>query len=53
MEEEHIPFDIVMTKIDKTNQKNLSLYRRLLEEDLKTFVSSKPNIFTISNVSKR
>jgi len=53
LEEEHIPFDIVMTKIDKTNQKNLSLYRRLLEEDLKTFVSSKPNIFTISNVSKR
>jgi GTP-binding protein len=53
LEEEHIPFDIVMTKIDKTNQKNLSLYRRLLEENLKTFVSSRPNIFTISNVSKR
>ena len=53
LEEEKIPFDIVMTKIDKTNQKSLVLHRRLLEENLKTFVSSKPNFFTISNISKR
>jgi len=42
-----------MTKIDKTNQKNLVLHRRLLERNLKTFLSSKPNLFTISNISKR
>ncbi len=53
LEEENISFDIVITKIDKTNQKNLSLYRRALEENLKTFVYSKPNIFTISNITKR
>lgn len=53
LEEEHISFDIVITKIDKTNQKSLSLHRRLLEENLKTFVFSKPNIFAISNISKR
>ncbi len=53
MDQEHIPFDIVITKIDKTNQKNLNLHRRLLEENIKTFVSSMPKIFNISNVSKR
>jgi GTP-binding protein EngB required for normal cell division len=53
MDQENIPFDIVITKIDKTNQKNLNLHRRLLEENIKTFVSNMPKIFTISNVSKR
>lgn len=53
LEEEHIPFDIVMTKIDKAKQKDLVLNKRLLEDNLRSFVSSSPKIFAISNVSKR
>ena len=53
LQEENIPFDIVMTKIDKTTQKNLNLNRRLLEENLKTFISNMPKIFFVSNISKR
>ncbi|MFZ2150790.1 MAG: ribosome biogenesis GTP-binding protein YihA/YsxC [Candidatus Absconditicoccaceae bacterium] len=53
LDQENISFDIVITKMDKTNQKNLNLYKHLLEENIKMFVSKMPKIFTISNVSKR
>ena len=53
LSEENIPFDIVMTKIDKTTQKSLGLHKRLLEENIKTFVVNMPKIFSVSNVSKR
>ncbi len=53
LDQEQIPFDIVITKIDKTNQKNLNTYKRLLQENIKIFVSKLPKIFIISNLSKR
>ncbi|MCF7834915.1 ribosome biogenesis GTP-binding protein YihA/YsxC [Candidatus Gracilibacteria bacterium] len=53
LNEENIRFDIVMTKIDKGTQKDLSLHTRLLGEELASIVSNMPKIFMISNVNKR
>lgn len=53
LDQKNIPFDIVMTKIDKANQKSLSLHTRLLKEKLATIVTHMPQIFSISNVTKR
>lgn len=53
LNEENIRFDIVMTKIDKGTQKDLSLHTRLLWEELASIVSNMPKIFMISNVNKR
>lgn len=53
LDQKHIPFDIVMTKIDKTTQKSLSLHTRLLKQKLADFLLYMPKIFTISNVTKK
>jgi GTP-binding protein len=53
LDQKNIPFDIVMTKIDKATQKSLSLHTRLLKEHLTKIVTHKPNIFPVSNVTKR
>ena len=53
LDQKHIPFDIVMTKIDKATQKSLSLHTRLLKEHLAKIVTNMPNIFPVSNVTKR
>lgn len=53
LDQKHIPFDIVITKIDKASQKSASLHMRLLKENLATFLPSLPNIFPVSNVTKR
>lgn len=53
LDQKNIPFDIVMTKIDKTTQKSLSLHMRLLQQKLTDFVVHMPKIFTVSNVTKR
>jgi GTP-binding protein len=53
LDQKNIPFDIVMTKIDKATQKSLSLHTRLLKEHLTKIVAHMPNIFPVSNVTKR
>jgi len=53
LHQKNIPFDIVMTKIDKATQKSLSLHTRLLKENLAKIVTNMPNIFPVSNVTKR
>ena len=53
LDQKNIPFDIVMTKIDKATQKSLSLHMRLLKERLASFISITPQIFSVSNVTKR
>lgn len=53
LDQKNIPFDIVMTKIDKTTQKSLSLHMRLLKQKLADFVIHMPKIFTLSNVTKK
>jgi len=53
LDQKNIPFDIIMTKIDKATQKSLSLHARLLKQKLADFVVHMPKIFTVSNVNKR
>lgn len=53
LDQKNIPFDIVMTKIDKATQKSFSLHSRLLKEKLTSVVTHMPKIFSISNVTKR
>lgn len=53
LDQKNIPFDVIMTKIDKATQKSLSLHARLLKQKLADFVIHMPKIFTISNVTKR
>jgi GTP-binding protein len=53
LDQKNIPFDIIMTKIDKATQKSLSLHTRLLKQKLADFVIHMPKIFTVSNVNKR
>ena len=53
LEDEKILYTIVMTKIDKCNQKELSTNTRLFKEKLETIVDYMPKIFPISNVSKK
>jgi len=53
LDQKNIPFVIVMTKIDKATQKSLSLHTRLLKEKLASFLTIMPDIFTVSNVTKR
>lgn len=53
LEDEHIPYSIVMTKMDKTSQKEFNLHLRSLKASLEPIVSYMPKIFPISNISKR
>ncbi|MEI7919002.1 MAG: ribosome biogenesis GTP-binding protein YihA/YsxC [bacterium] len=53
LDQKNIPFAIIMTKIDKATQKSLSLHTRLLKQQLAGFLTTMPDIFTISNVTKR
>ena len=53
LDEEDIPFAVVMTKMDKATQKELALHQRLLQEKFVTGFSRMPKIFTVSNVSKK
>jgi GTP-binding protein len=53
LDEEEIPFTIVLTKMDKTTQKEAARHQRLLLEQLTSFISTMPEIFTISNVNKK
>lgn len=53
LDQKNIPFDIVMTKIDKATQKSLSLHTRLLKENIAKVVTHMPKIFPVSNVTKR
>ncbi len=53
LDQKNIPFDIIMTKIDKATQKSLSLHMRLLRQKLTDFVIHMPKIFTLSNVTKK
>jgi GTP-binding protein len=53
LDQKNIPFDIVMTKIDKATQKEFSLHSRLFKEKLASVVTHMPNIFPVSNVTKR
>ncbi|HMS91624.1 MAG TPA: ribosome biogenesis GTP-binding protein YihA/YsxC [Candidatus Absconditabacterales bacterium] len=53
LDQKNIPFDIVITKIDKSTQKEFSLHYRLLTEKLASVVTHMPNIFPVSNVSKK
>lgn len=53
LDQKHIPFDIIMTKIDKATQKEYSHHSRLFREKLATVVTTMPKIFPVSNVTKR
>lgn len=53
LDQKNIPFDIIMTKVDKATQKSLSLHTRLLKQKLADFIIHMPKIFMISNVSKK
>ncbi|MCX6825388.1 MAG: ribosome biogenesis GTP-binding protein YihA/YsxC [candidate division SR1 bacterium] len=53
LDQKNIPFDIVMTKIDKATQKSFSLHSRLLNQELAKLVTHMPKIFPVSNVTKR
>ncbi|MFA6256616.1 MAG: ribosome biogenesis GTP-binding protein YihA/YsxC [Candidatus Absconditabacterales bacterium] len=53
LDQKNIPFDVVMTKIDKATQKSLSFHTRLLKQKIATVVMHMPKIFTVSNVTKR
>ena len=53
LDQKNIPFDIVVTKMDKATQKAFSLHTRLLKEELARLVTYMPKIFPISNVTKR
>ena len=53
LDQKNIPFDVVMTKMDKATQKSFSLHTRVLKEKLASFVIHMPKIFAVSNVTKR
>jgi len=53
LEDEHIPYSLVMTKTDKPNQKNFNAHLHSLKAVLEPIVSYMPKIFPISNVSKK
>lgn len=53
LEEEKIPYTIVMTKMDKAKQKDFNANLRLFKDKLEEFVDHMPKIFPISNVSKK
>ncbi len=53
LDQKNIPFDIIVTKIDKATQKSLSLHSRQLNEHLAKIVTHMPKIFPVSNVTKR
>lgn len=53
LDQKNIPFDIVMTKIDKATQKEFSFHSRLFTQKLAGVVKTMPKIFPISNVTKR
>jgi GTP-binding protein len=44
-----IPFEIIITKTDKTNQKNLHKHITLLKKEINEIVIDQPNIFYVSN----
>lgn len=46
---EKIPFDIIITKIDKVTQKNLNTNIKLFKQELKTKKIVEPNIFLSSS----
>lgn len=49
---ENIPFDIIVTKIDKPNQKDFHKNLKSLQEELKLRLPRIPNIFMTSSVKK-
>jgi GTP-binding protein EngB required for normal cell division len=53
LDQKNIPFDIIVTKIDKATQKELSVHMRLLKENIAKVVTTLPNIFPVSNITKR
>lgn len=53
LDQKNIPFDIVVTKIDKASQKEFSLHSRLFKEKLASVVTHMPKIFPVSNVTKK
>ena len=53
LDEEEIPFAIVMTKLDKATQKEATRHQCLFLEKLTSFISTMPEIFAVSNVTKK
>jgi GTP-binding protein len=53
LEDEHIPYSLVMTKMDKTSQKECNAHINSLKAALEPIVSYMPKIFPISNISKK
>jgi len=53
LEEEKIPYTIVVTKMDKAKQKDFNANLRALKDRLEEFVEIMPKLFPISNVSKK
>lgn len=44
-----IPFEIIVTKTDKTNQKNLHKHMTLFKKEINKIIIDQPNIFYVSN----
>jgi GTP-binding protein len=53
LDQEKIPYAIVLTKLDKSNQKEAARHQRELLEQLSVSVSKIPEIFAVSNKTKR
>jgi len=53
LDQEHIPYALVMTKLDKSTQKEVARHQRLFLEQLSACVSTIPEIFAVSNKTKR
>jgi len=53
LDQEKIPYAIVLTKLDKSNQKEAARHQRELLEQLSVSVTKIPEIFAVSNKTKR
>lgn len=48
-----VPFEIIVTKTDKTNQKNLHKHSTLLQKEISKLVIDAPKIFYVSNTKRK
>ena len=53
LDQERIPYALVMTKLDKSTQKEAARHQRMFLEQLSGCVSTIPEIFAVSNKTKR
>jgi GTP-binding protein len=52
LDKENLSFFIVVTKIDKANQKSISKNIKLLKQEIVKYIGHEPNIFLSSAVKK-